>query len=53
VWDLPSEMTAQDVEKPATEFAEHLAEALASTAPLTPEERRARGGLTNRQVTLS
>jgi len=53
VWDLPSGMTAQDVEKPATEFAEHLAEALASTRPLTPDERRARGGLTNRQVTLS
>ncbi|MFE1432417.1 DUF5926 family protein [Streptomyces griseoaurantiacus] len=53
VWDLPTAMTAQDVEKPAAGFAEHLAEALASTAPLTPEERRARGGLTNRQVTLS
>ncbi|MER6169475.1 DUF5926 family protein [Streptomyces violaceorubidus] len=53
VWDLPSEVTAQDVEKPAAEFAERLAEALATDAPLTHEERRARGGLTNRQVTLS
>ncbi|KFG72312.1 DUF5926 family protein [Streptomyces mutabilis] len=53
VWDLPSEITAQDVEKPAAEFAERLAEALATDAPLTPDERRARGGLTNRQVTLS
>ncbi|MFB7459685.1 MULTISPECIES: DUF5926 family protein [unclassified Streptomyces] len=53
VWDLPSEMGAQDVEKPAAEFAEHLAAALASEAPLTGDERRARGGLTNRQVTLS
>jgi hypothetical protein len=34
-------------------FAERLAEALAATAPLTAQERRARGGLTNRQVTLS
>ncbi|MFJ9826990.1 DUF5926 family protein [Streptomyces sp. NPDC101160] len=53
VWDLPSTMTAEDCEKPAAEFAERLAAALASDAPLTVEERRARGGLTNRQVTLS
>jgi hypothetical protein len=46
-------MRAEDCEKPAAEFAERLAAALASDAPLTPEERRARGGLTNRQVTLS
>ncbi|MEU3981481.1 DUF5926 family protein [Streptomyces sp. NPDC026672] len=53
VWDLPSGVTAEDVEKPAAEFAERLAAALASDAPLTADERRARGGLTNRQVTLS
>jgi hypothetical protein len=53
VWDLPSATTAEDIEKPAAEFAERLAEALASDAPLTADERRARGGLTNRQVTLS
>lgn len=53
VWDLPTSVTAQDVEKPAAEFAERLAEALAVQEPLTPQERRARGGLTNRQVTLS
>ncbi|MFE5632336.1 DUF5926 family protein [Streptomyces sp. NPDC056543] len=53
VWDLPTPMRAEDCEKPAAEFAERLAAALASDAPLTPEERRARGGLTNRQVTLS
>jgi hypothetical protein len=53
VWDLPTGVTADDVEKPAAEFAERLAGALASDAPLTTEERRARGGLTNRQVTLS
>ncbi|MEV0929876.1 DUF5926 family protein [Streptomyces phaeochromogenes] len=53
VWDLPTGVTAEDVEKPAAEFAERLAGALASDAPLTPDERRARGGLTNRQVTLS
>ncbi|MEU6220547.1 DUF5926 family protein [Streptomyces sp. NPDC047022] len=53
VWDLPSAMSAEDVEKPAAEFAERLATALASDAPLTADERRARGGLTNRQVTLT
>ncbi|MVO89338.1 topoisomerase II [Streptomyces sp. p1417] len=53
VWDLPSGVGAADVEKPAAEFAARLATALAATEPLTPEERRARGGLTNRQVTLS
>lgn len=53
VWDLPSSMQAEDIEKPAAEFAERLAAALATDAPLTPDERRARGGLTNRQVTLS
>ncbi|MET9441474.1 DUF5926 family protein [Streptomyces sp. NPDC006610] len=53
VWDLPSGMSADDTEKPAAEFAERLAAALAVEAPLTADERRARGGLTNRQVTLS
>lgn len=53
VWDLPTGVGADDVEKPAAEFAERLAGALADESPLTPEERRARGGLTNRQVTLS
>ncbi|GEB50648.1 MULTISPECIES: DUF5926 family protein [Streptomyces] len=53
VWDLPSGMTSQDCEKPAAEFAERLAEALTNTAELTADERRARSGLTNRQITLS
>ncbi|MFR9673156.1 DUF5926 family protein [Streptomyces sp. TR06-5] len=53
VWDLPSSMTAEDCEKPAEVFAERLAQALTSSEPLTPQERRARSGLTNRQVTLS
>ncbi|MEV7136753.1 DUF5926 family protein [Streptomyces tauricus] len=53
VWDLPTGVTAEDIEKPASEFAERLTAALATDAPLTADERRARGGLTNRQVTLS
>jgi hypothetical protein len=53
VWDLPSGMSAGDTEKPAAEFAERLDTALSSTVSLTPDERRARSGLTNRQITLS
>jgi hypothetical protein len=53
VWDLPGTMGAEKTEKQATAFAERLAEALALDAPLTAEQRRARSGLTNRQVTLS
>ncbi|MFI1014465.1 DUF5926 family protein [Streptomyces sp. NPDC020965] len=53
VWDLPTGMGAEECEKPAAEFAERLVAALASDVPLTADERRARGGLTNRQVTLS
>jgi hypothetical protein len=46
-------MSAEDVTAPAVAFGERLAKALADETPLTSEERRARGGLTNRQVTLS
>jgi hypothetical protein len=53
VWDLPSAMTAEECEKPAAAFGERLAVALAERTPLTGAERRARSGLTNRQVTLN
>jgi hypothetical protein len=53
VWDLPADMPADEVEKPAAQFQERLAETLARTGPLTAEERRARSGFTNRQITLS
>lgn len=53
VWDLPTTMTSADCEQPAADFAVRLAEALNADAPLTADERRARSGLTNRQVTLS
>jgi hypothetical protein len=53
VWDLPQTMTAADSEKPAAEFAERLAAALEQTGSLSAEERKARAGLVNRQVTLS
>lgn len=53
VWDLPVGVSAEEVEKPAAEFGERLAEVLGSEAPLTADERRARSGFTNRQITLS
>jgi len=52
VWDLPVGMGAAAIEEPANTFGLRLAEALADTSPLTDEQRRARAGLTNRQVTL-
>lgn len=52
VWDLPIETEADDVEKPAAELEARLTEALAATAPLTGEERRARAGIVSRQLTL-
>jgi len=52
VWDLPADAPATDWTGPATEFRTRLEEALASTAPLTSDERRARAGLLSRQVTL-
>jgi hypothetical protein len=53
VWDLPTGVGADEVEKPAAAFGERLVEALDSDLPLTADERRARSGFTNRQITLS
>jgi hypothetical protein len=52
VWELPRGSEAEDVEAPVAAFAPGFAEALASTAPLDANERRARAGLVARQVTL-
>lgn len=52
VFDLDREQHATEWVKPATEFGARLNEALASDAPMTPEERRSRDGLRSRQVTL-
>jgi hypothetical protein len=51
VWDLPHAMGATELEKPAAEFRARLDEALAGE-PLRDDERRARAGLLNRQLTL-
>jgi hypothetical protein len=51
VWDLPLGTGAEVLEEPAARFAQDLEKALAK-GDLTPEERSARAGLANRQVTI-
>ena len=52
VWDLPVGTGPEALEEPAERFAADLAEALADDSDLTTEQRSARSGLANRQVTL-
>ena len=52
VWDLVDGTSAEEVEEPAATLDERLADAVADSAPLTADQRRARAGLTNRQVTI-
>ena len=52
VWDLRTGTPVEDVEEPAAALAARVAEALAVSAPLSTDERRARSGLANRQVTI-
>lgn len=50
VWEF--EVGADALEEPAAAFEKRLAEAMAETAPLTPEQRSARGNLISRQVSI-
>ena len=52
VWDLAVGTGPEVLEEPAVAFRVALDEALAVTDPLTSQERSARNGLTNRQVTI-
>ena len=52
VWDLPVGTGPEPLEEPAERFAADLAAALADDSDLTPEQRAARSGLANRQVTI-
>ena len=52
VWDLPLGTGAEVLEKPAAAFSVDIATAVADDSPLTPEERSARSGLANRQLTI-
>jgi len=52
VWDLPLGSGAAVLEEPAAAYKAALDAALADDTPLTTEERAARSGLANRQVTI-
>ncbi len=52
VWDLPVGTGAEALEEPAARFANDLSEALADDSSLSGDERSARSGLANRQVTI-
>ncbi|MEO3937450.1 DUF5926 family protein [Dermatophilaceae bacterium Soc4.6] len=52
VWEVPVELDPGSFSDAVVAMEGRLGEALAADAPLTPEQRRARAGLLNRQVTL-
>ncbi|MGN6132201.1 MAG: DUF5926 family protein, partial [Nocardioidaceae bacterium] len=52
VWDLPVGTGAEVLEEPAAAFAKDLDAALADESPLSGDERSARHGLANRQLTI-
>ena len=52
VWDLPVGTGPEALEDPAATFAEDLAAALADGSDLDADQRAARSGLANRQVTI-
>jgi uncharacterized protein DUF5926/SEC-C motif-containing protein len=52
VWDLDVGTGVEALEEPAEQFAASLAEALADESDLSSEQRSARSGLANRQVTI-
>ena len=52
VWDLPSAMEAAELEVPVSELQARLDEALADETPLTSDQRRSRGALLGRQLTI-
>lgn len=52
VWEIPLDITAEELEEPAKAINERLGEALADDSPLNADERRARDGFVGRQVTI-
>ena len=52
VWDLPSGTGPEVLEDAVEQLATDLDAALADTSPLSADERSARHGLANRQVTI-
>jgi hypothetical protein len=52
VWDLAVGTGVEALEEPAETFKKALDEAMADTTALSGDERSARSGLANRQVTI-
>jgi hypothetical protein len=52
VWDLPVGTGVEALEEPTARLHEELVAALADESPLTAQERAARSGLVNRQLTI-
>ena len=52
VWEVPKDATASDFPDAVTAMTDALENAADDASPLTADERRARAGLLNRQVTL-
>lgn len=52
VWEVPADRDPATLSEPMTALAARYDAALAATEPLTGEERRAKAGLTSRQVTI-
>ena len=52
VWDLPLGTSAADLAAPLGGLRSALDETMASTDPLTSEQRAARAGLASRQLTI-
>ncbi|WP_205857601.1 DUF5926 family protein [Phytoactinopolyspora endophytica] len=52
VWDLEDGTEAPQMEDPVAGMEKRLAEAMSDSTPLNGEQRRARAGLANRQVTI-
>lgn len=52
VWELDADQVAADLEEPVVDLAQRLEQAFTVQEPLTTEERSARSGLTNRQLTI-
>jgi hypothetical protein len=52
VWDLPTSTGAEELAAPVAALQQRLDDALADTTPLTPQQRRSRGALLGRQLTI-
>jgi hypothetical protein len=52
VWDVADGSSAASLDEPVAALGERLAAAMQDSAPLNPDERRARAGLVARQVTI-